>query len=80
MKAYQVFEGFMNKHGFQNYNLVATYLDECKAKSHTKKLAEVTSLYGDILEMKNYKNAIYYNAVGWDIVTIAKMETIDIIE
>jgi hypothetical protein len=80
MKAYQVFEGGQDKHGRQYYKLIATYLDQDKAKSHVEKLAEDTPLYGDTLEMKTYEDVIYYNAIGWEIITIAKMEVIDIIE
>ena len=83
MKAYQVFTGELSKHGHQKYNLVATYLDKGKALVHCKQIAESVTLYGDILEEGEfygegkYKN---WDAVGWERVTIAQFEEINIIE
>ena len=49
MKAYQVHKGEENKHGHQDYELQATYLNKEKALEHGKKLVEETPLYGDKL-------------------------------
>jgi hypothetical protein len=83
MKAYQVFNGEQDKHGHQRYDLVATYLDKEKALAHCKQIAESTPLYGDTLE----ESAFYgegksksWDAIGWERVTIAKFEEIEITE
>ena len=83
MKAYQVFKGEIDKHGHQRYDLVATYLDKEKALAHCKQIVESTPLYGDILdEGEFYGEGKYksWDAIGWDRVTIAQFEEIDIIE
>ena len=83
MKAYQVFEGEINKHGYQLYNLIATYLDKEKALTHCKQIVESTQLCGDILEEEFYgegKFKIWERVNFWERVTIAKFQQIDIIE
>jgi hypothetical protein len=37
MKAYQVYKGEQNKHGHQQFDLIATYLDKQRAFNHAKK-------------------------------------------
>lgn len=83
MKAYQVFSGEQDKHGHQRYYLVATYLNKETALEHCRQIAEDTPLYGDILEESEsygYRKYKSWDAVGWDRVTIARFEEIEIIE
>jgi hypothetical protein len=84
MKAYQVYKGDENKHGFQDYELQATYLSKEKALEHAKKLVDETPLYGDKLieedwygPNKQYKD---WTAQGWTFVCICRIEEIDITE
>jgi hypothetical protein len=84
MKAYQVHKGDENKHGFQEYELDATYLSKEKALEHAQKLVASIPLHGDILEEhdwygpnKQYKS---WYAEGWGYVCICRIEEIDIIE
>jgi hypothetical protein len=82
MFAYQVFKGDCNKHGNQIYELVATYLDIEKAISHCNQIVSSTPLYGDELEEGDYVNnnliVRYWDAVGWERLTICEMRTIQI--
>lgn len=83
MKAYQVFKGDTNKHGFQEYELVATYLDKDKAFEHAEKIARETPLMGDVLEFDGWYGEGKYaswSAIGWDRVTISRLEEIEITE
>jgi lipoprotein NlpI len=83
MKAYQVFTGESDKHGRQQYDLVATYLDRERALQHCKEIAESTQLYGDILEETEfYANGKYksWTAIGWERVDIAQFQEIEITE
>lgn len=83
MKAYQVYSGELNKHGHQRYDLIATYLDKNKALQHCQQIANDTPLYGDILEEGEWYGGGKYkswDAVGWERVTIAKFEEIEITE
>ncbi len=83
MEVYQVFKGEIDRNGHQIYDLVATYLDREKALQHCKHIAECTPLYGDILEVNNFdekSRSKSWDAVGWDRVTIALFQEIDIIE
>ena len=83
MKAYQVFLGDVDKHGRQQYNLVATYLDRQRALDHAKKIADETPLYGDVLEEDDFtpndRHKTWW-ARGWEWVGIARFSEIDIIE
>ena len=54
MKAYQVFQGELDKHGRQHYDLVATYFDKQRAFDHAEKIANGTPLYGDMLEFDGW--------------------------
>lgn len=79
MKAYQVFKGEQDKHGYQRYNLVATYLDKEKALAHCKQIAESTPLYGDVLEEGEFYGEGKYKswkAIGLNLVTIAQFQEI----
>ena len=83
MKAYQVHKGEENKHGHQDYELQATYLNKEKALEHAKKLVEETPLYGDkLIESDWYGNGKYksWTAHGWGYVTICLIEEIEITE
>ncbi len=83
MKAYQVFEGYLDKRDDQDYKLIATYLNRERALVHCKEIAENTPLYGDILEEGEFfcegKYKAWYS-IGWERVTIAKFEEIEITE
>lgn len=83
MIAYQVFKGDTNKHGFQEYELVATYLDKERALAHAEKIAKETPLMGDVLEFDGWYGKGKYaswSAIGWDRVTISRLEEIEITE
>lgn len=83
MKAYQVFKGEQDKHGRQHYDLVATYLDKERALVHAKQIAESTPLYGDVLEEGEFYGGGKYkswDAIGWERVTIAQFQEIEITE
>jgi len=83
MIAYQVFKGDINKHGFQEYELVATYFDKNRAFDHAEKIANETRLMGDVLEFDGwYGDGKYasWSAVGWDRTTISRIEEIEITE
>jgi hypothetical protein len=83
MKAYQVFKGEMDKHGKQQSYLVATYLDKNKAFRHAEMIAQEMPLMGDVLEFDGwYLDNTYasWSAVGWESVTIAEFQEIEITE
>ena len=80
-KAYQVFKGDTNKHGFQIFELVATYFDKQKAFDHAKSIAESTELYGDKLEDSGWycdETCFEWYAIGWETVIIARINEIRI--
>jgi hypothetical protein len=83
MIAYQVYKGYENKHGFQEYDLEATYLSQDKALEHGLKIVDETPLNGDILidddwyEDGKHKS---WSAQGWGFVCICRIEQIEIIE
>jgi hypothetical protein len=83
MKAYQVFEGVLDKHGHQKYILVATYLDKDRALQHCRQIAEATPLNGDVLEEGEFYaegKCKSWTAIGWQWVDIAQFEEIQITE
>ena len=83
MIAYQVYQGSENKHGFQDYELQATYLSEEKALEHAKKIVEQTPLYGDkLVDDGWYGDGKYrsWTAHGWTFVCICRIEKIEITE
>lgn len=83
MKAYQVFKGDTDKHGNQQYDLVATYLDRERAIAHAQKVADETPMYGDILVEGEWSKCERYKtwwAHGWEWVGIARFEEIEITE
>jgi hypothetical protein len=83
MIAYQVYKGDENKHGFQNYELQATYLNKEKALEHAQKIVDETPLFGDVLVDHGWRIDGKYRdwtAQGWSFVCICRIEQIDIIE
>lgn len=83
MKAYQIFRGEENKHGFQDYELVATYLSKEKALEHAQKIVDETPLNGDkLIDDGWYGNGKYksWTAQGWSFVCICRIEEIEITE
>jgi hypothetical protein len=81
MKAYQVFRGEENKHGFQVYDLVATYFDKERALQQCEQIVAEEQMSGDILQEYESYGGKYksWNSVGWDIVTIVQLREIEII-
>jgi len=83
-KAYQVFKGDLNKHGFQQFELMATYFDKQEAFDHAKSIAESTPLYGEeVLEESDWYlcddgTCFEWDAIGWERVTIARLNEIRI--
>jgi len=83
MIAYQVFKGEQDKHGRQQFDLVATYLDKQRALDHAEKIAKETPLYGDVLEFDGWYGKNKYcswSARGWEITTISEFREIEITE
>lgn len=83
MKAYQIFKGDIDKHGRQTYELIATYFDKERAFNHAEQIANETPLMSDVLEFDGWYGEGKYaswSAHGWEIVTIAKLEEIEITE
>jgi hypothetical protein len=85
MKAYQVFKGDEDKHGFQQYYLIETFLDFKKAEFKFAEIVNSTPLYGDELEIHSHSVndeviSLYATARGWTFVDIAKIEKIEITE
>ena len=83
MKAYQVFSGESDKHGNQQYDLVATYLNKDRALEHARQIAQDTPLYGDTLEESEfYGDGKFkdWDAIGWERVGIAQFREIEITE
>ena len=83
MKAYQVHQGSENKHGFQEYDLRATYLSKDRALEHAQQIVNSTELFGDtLLEDDWSKDGKYksWTIQGWGFVDICKIVQIEIIE
>ena len=83
MKAYQVHSGEENKHGFQTYELQATYLSKEKALEHAERIVNETPLYGDVLTDNGWSsNGKYrdWTVHGWNIVCICRIGEIEIVE
>lgn len=90
MKAYQVFKGEENKHGFQEYDLQATYLSKEKALEHAQKLVADTLLSdNEHIEEANWSDNGKYKSwyipdYAWGEVYkrihICRVEEIDIID
>ena len=82
MKAYQVHEGSENKHGFQEYELKATYLSKDRALEYAQEIIAKTHLdNGDILHYDEFKDGgKAWTLQGWGFECICKIEPIEIIE
>lgn len=83
IKAYQVFKGTLNKHGHQQYDLIATYFDKEKALTHCQQIVEAIELNGDVVEEDFYgegKFATWYKSNFWERNIIATFKEIDIIK
>ena len=84
MKAYQVNKGYLDKHGRQQYELVATYLDKQKALEHCEKIVKETPLYNeDIINFDGWWGGGKYaswSILNWEQETIARFEEIEITE
>lgn len=78
--AYQVFSGDTDKHGHQCYDLQATYFDRDRALEHCQRILAADALKSEHIEPYETANGKYlsWQAIGWDIVTICKMEEIEI--
>lgn len=80
-KAYQVFKGDIDKHGFQRYDLVATYFDKDKALKHCIELSKEESFQNETIAESEWLGDGKYKSwdvIGWDIITIVKFEEIEI--
>ncbi len=82
MTAYQVFSGDTDKHGRQTYDLHATYLDRDRALDHCQCIVENDTLKNEKIEKHTSSDDKYitWHSIGWDIVTVCKMEEITITE
>ena len=84
MKAYQVHKGYENKHGYQDFELFATFLNKEKALERAKKVAEEYPLDdGDqLIESDWYGQgrSKSWSAHGWGYTTICLIEEIEITE
>lgn len=84
MKIYQVYNGYINKHNFQSYDLEGTYLSKDKALEHANQIVEKLKheqpeecdwyIGKDNIARKTW------DVKGWDIVTVCMVEEIEVIE
>lgn len=81
MKAYQVFEGYEDKHGFQRYDLKATYFDKSKALKHCLEIVHSEQFKNEKIVEYETENGLFktWSAVGYTRVTIAMLAEIKII-
>lgn len=80
-KAYQVFTGDLDRHGHQRFELDSTYLSKDRALIRCKEIIEAEEFKNENIGMTTLKNGnTYWEASGWDIITICKLEEIQIIE
>ena len=77
-KAYQVFTG--DDHlGFTYYEHQATYFNQDQAYEHCKRIVESSEFEDENITESTSGNKKLWHAHGWDIVTICKLEEIEII-
>ena len=77
-KAYQVFTG--DDHlGFTYYEHQATYFNQDQALEHCKRIVESSEFEDENITESTSGNKKLWHAHGWDIVTICKLEEIEII-
>jgi|694.fasta_scaffold37866_3 hypothetical protein len=84
MKAYQIHKGDIDKHGHVYFELIATYLDKDKAFNHAEIIAKNEPLmHDDLLEFDGWyadSKCASWSIVGWDRLTIARFQEIEITE
>jgi hypothetical protein len=83
MKAYQIFTGDYNKHGFQYYELHSTYLSKERALEKCKEIIESNEFKNETViesEWSSDGKCKIWEAGGWEWITICKLEEIDITE
>lgn len=87
MKAYQVFSGDINKHGFQTFELEATFLSYHKARKLFDAIVDNETKTGeDKVEMfpkyDEQGEITHLTAIvhDWEYIDIVKIERIDIVE
>lgn len=81
MKAYQIFKGDLDKHGRQYYELDSTYFDKEKALQRCKEIIEDDKFKSEtVTEEFNCETYMSWDIIGYDIITICKMEQIEITE
>jgi hypothetical protein len=77
-KAYQVFIGD-NYLGVTRYDHQATYFNKDQAYEHCKRIVESDEFKDEQISECTSGNKILWHAHGWEIVTICKLEEIEII-
>jgi hypothetical protein len=82
MKIYQVYSGDTDKYDNQYYELKGSYLDKDKALEQCQHFVDqYTKVFGAVEKTTyNFGNSICWDDHGYDIVTICKLETVDLIE
>jgi hypothetical protein len=83
MKAYQVFTGDFDKHGRQYYELVATYFSKERALEKCREIVEADEFKTETIEeSKWYGGGKYksWDVLGWERITICRLDEIDITE
>ena len=81
MKAYQVHIRDENKHGYQVYNLVSTYLSREKALEHCQQIVDEYKRLNkeEVSEHEEENGKWILWIAGWGYVVICKMDEIEII-
>jgi hypothetical protein len=77
-KAYQVFKG-EDYLGFTYYEHQATYFNRDQAYEHCKRIVESDEFKDEQITESTIDNKKLWHAHGWEIVTICKLEEIEII-
>jgi hypothetical protein len=83
MKAYQVFKGDYDKHGRQYYELDSTYFSRENALQRCKEIIESDEFKNETITEDiefNCDSYMSWDIIGWEIVTVCKMEKIEITE
>jgi hypothetical protein len=81
MKAYQVYTGDLSKHGHQYYELHSTYFSKETALEKCKELVALHGYESETVvesEWWNGDKCKSWDVIGWEIVTICKLEEIQI--
>jgi hypothetical protein len=77
-KAYQVFKG-EDHLGFTYYEHQATYFNQDQALEHCKRIVESDEFKDEQIAEYTVGNKKLWNAHGWEILTVCKLEEIEII-